>query len=200
MMAPSYIKVLFIVLSLVAVLLLPINRIIEVKSLPTHRDSATLHAGVTELHYILVIPFVRVQIINFLFEEGGNGWVGVSGRGVSLGWFDRRFYCMCSCVWKCVKCAFKGSGCPLLFILTYVIPDPLIVDFLDWFSCTVKVAIYLFSTCRSIFPGTCNAHSNVVFPSFHPLLFAVCCLQSGCVCRCIGQSRVPGMRLGILSQ
>ena len=107
---------------------------------------------------------------------------------------------MCSCVWKCVKCAFKGSGCPLLFILMYVILDPLIVGFLDWFSCTVKVAIYLFSTCRSIFPGTCNAHSNVVFPSFHPLLFAVCCLQSGCVCRCIGQSRVPGMRLGILSQ
>ena len=33
-------NILFIVLSLVAALLLPINRIIEVKSLPTHRDSA----------------------------------------------------------------------------------------------------------------------------------------------------------------
>ena len=46
--------------SLAAALLLPINIIIEVKDLPTHRDSATLHSGVTELHYLLVIPFVRV--------------------------------------------------------------------------------------------------------------------------------------------
>ena len=54
------IKLLFIVLSLVAALLLPIKRLIEVKGLPTHRDSATLHAGVTELYYLLVIPFIRV--------------------------------------------------------------------------------------------------------------------------------------------
>ena len=46
--------------SLAAALLLPIKRLIEVKGLPTHRDSATLHSGVTELHYLLVIPFVRV--------------------------------------------------------------------------------------------------------------------------------------------
>ena len=39
------IKVLFIVLSLVAALLLAINSIIEVKGLPTHRDSATLKQG-----------------------------------------------------------------------------------------------------------------------------------------------------------
>ena len=44
-----YVKLLFIVLSLVAALLLPIKRLIEVKGLPTHRDSATLHSGVTEL-------------------------------------------------------------------------------------------------------------------------------------------------------
>ena len=43
------IKILFIVLSLIAAaLLLPIKRLIEVKSLPTHRDSATLHSGVTD--------------------------------------------------------------------------------------------------------------------------------------------------------
>jgi len=48
-----YIKVLFIVLSLAAALLLPISRIIEVKSLPTRRDSATLHSGVTDLFYII---------------------------------------------------------------------------------------------------------------------------------------------------
>ena len=61
----SIIKVLFIVLSLAAALLLPINIIIEVKSLPTHRDSATLHSGVTDCHYLLIIPFIRVSIINF---------------------------------------------------------------------------------------------------------------------------------------
>ena len=38
-------NILFIVLSLVAALLLAINSIIEVKSLPTHRDSATLNQG-----------------------------------------------------------------------------------------------------------------------------------------------------------
>ena len=59
------IKVLFIVLSLAAALLLPISRIIEVKSLPTRRDSATLHSGVTDYHYLLIIPFIRVSIINF---------------------------------------------------------------------------------------------------------------------------------------
>ena len=47
----DYIKILFIVLSLAAALLLPINRIIEVKSLPTHRDSATLHSGVTKIKW-----------------------------------------------------------------------------------------------------------------------------------------------------
>ena len=51
--------------SLAAALLLPISRLIEVKDLPTHRDSATLHSGVTELHYLLIIPFIRVSIINF---------------------------------------------------------------------------------------------------------------------------------------
>ena len=40
-----HIKVLFIVLSLVAALMLAINSIIEVKSLPTHLDSATLKQG-----------------------------------------------------------------------------------------------------------------------------------------------------------
>jgi len=60
-----HIKVLFIVLSLAAALLLPISRIIEVKSLPTRRDSATLHSGVTDYHYLLIIPFIRVSIINF---------------------------------------------------------------------------------------------------------------------------------------
>ena len=45
-------KILFcLFLSLAAALLLPINRIIEVKSLLTHRDSVTLHSGVTELLY-----------------------------------------------------------------------------------------------------------------------------------------------------
>ena len=34
--------------SLAAALLLPIKRLIEVKDLPTHRDSATLHSGVTD--------------------------------------------------------------------------------------------------------------------------------------------------------
>ena len=60
----KYYKILFIVLSLAAALLLSINSIIEVKSVPTHRDSATLHSGVTELHYLLVIPFVWVEIIH----------------------------------------------------------------------------------------------------------------------------------------
>ena len=76
----------FIVLSLVAALLLPINRIIEVKSLPTHRDSATLHSGVTDYHYLSVIPFVRVKVVDFLFEIGGNSWTSVSyGGGLSGG-------------------------------------------------------------------------------------------------------------------
>ena len=62
---------LFIVLSLVAALLLPINRIIEVKSLPTtHQDSATLHSGVADCHYLLIIPLIRVSIINFNHGEG----------------------------------------------------------------------------------------------------------------------------------
>ena len=65
-------KLLFIVLSQVAALLLPINRIIEVKSLPTHRDSATLHSGVTDYHYLLIIPFIRVSIINFNHGEGSS--------------------------------------------------------------------------------------------------------------------------------
>ena len=65
----KYYKILFIVLSLAAALLLSINSIIEVKSLPTHRDSATLHSGVTELHYLLVIPFVWVEINNFLCKD-----------------------------------------------------------------------------------------------------------------------------------
>ena len=52
-----------------AALLLPIKRLIEVKDLPTHRDSVTLHSGVTELHYILFIPFIRVSIINFNHGE-----------------------------------------------------------------------------------------------------------------------------------
>ena len=44
-----YIKLLFIVLSLAAVAsMLPIKRLIEVKSVPTHQDSATLHSGVTD--------------------------------------------------------------------------------------------------------------------------------------------------------
>ena len=34
--------------SLAAALLLPIKILIEVKDLPTHRDSATLHSGVTD--------------------------------------------------------------------------------------------------------------------------------------------------------
>ena len=34
--------------SLAAALLLPIKRLIAVKDLPTHRDSATLHSGVTD--------------------------------------------------------------------------------------------------------------------------------------------------------
>ena len=53
-------------------------------------------------------------------------------------------------------------------------PDPVIVDFRDWFFGAVEVVIYLFGIRCGIFPCSCNAHSNVVFPSFHPLLFAVC--------------------------
>ena len=61
-----HVKLLFIVLSLVAALLLPIKRlIIEVKGLPTHRDSTTLHSGVPELQHLLPIPFIRESITNF---------------------------------------------------------------------------------------------------------------------------------------
>ena len=56
--------------SLAAALLLPISIIIEVKSLPTRRDSATLHSGETDCHYLLIIPFIRESIINFNQDEG----------------------------------------------------------------------------------------------------------------------------------
>ena len=55
-------QLLFIVLSLAAASMLPIKRLIEVKSVPTRRDSATLHSGVTDCHYLLIIPFIRVGI------------------------------------------------------------------------------------------------------------------------------------------
>ena len=52
-----HVKLLFIVLSLVASLLLPIKRlIIEVKGLPTHRDSTTLHSGVTVMISFKITP------------------------------------------------------------------------------------------------------------------------------------------------
>ena len=52
-----HVKLLFIVLSLVAALLLPIKRlIIEVKGLPTHRDSTTLHSGVTVMISFKITP------------------------------------------------------------------------------------------------------------------------------------------------
>ena len=62
----------------------------------------------------------------------------------------------------------------MLIILTFVSPDSLVVDFLDWFSGTVEVAIDHFCIFCSIIPGTCDAQINVAFPSFYPLLFAVC--------------------------
>ena len=53
-----------------ASMMLPISRIIEVKSLPTRRDSATLHSGVADCIHLLIIPFIRVLIINFNHGEG----------------------------------------------------------------------------------------------------------------------------------
>ena len=50
----------------------PIKRLIAVKDLPTHRDSATLHSGVADCHYLLIIPFIRVSIINFNHGEGSS--------------------------------------------------------------------------------------------------------------------------------
>ena len=63
------IKLLFIVLSPAAASMLPMSRIIGVKSLPTRRDSVTLHSGVTDCHYLLFIPFIRVSIMNFNHGE-----------------------------------------------------------------------------------------------------------------------------------
>ena len=94
-------NILFIVLSLVAALLLPINSIIEVKSLPTHQDSA-----LADLHYLLVVPFVRVKVVNLLFEIGGNSWISVFCGGslwwLSAGGFDSTF----GCVYKCIEFTF----------------------------------------------------------------------------------------------
>jgi hypothetical protein len=63
---------LFIVLSLAAALLLPMSRIIEVKSctyLPGLHDPA-LRGGVTDCHRLLIIIFVR-ESINFNQGLGG---------------------------------------------------------------------------------------------------------------------------------
>ena len=50
----------------------------------------------------------------------------------------------------------------------------MVVDFLNGFPGTVEVAIDRFRTFRCILPGPCYTQCYVAFPSFHPLLFAVC--------------------------
>ena len=62
----------------------------------------------------------------------------------------------------------------MLFICTFVSPDSVVIDFLNWFSGTVEVAVDLFRAFRGILPGSCHTQGYVAFPSFHPLLFAVC--------------------------
>ena len=67
MLTDLYIKVLIIVFSLAAalLLLLPMSSIIEVKSCTyIHQNSTTLHSVVTDCHYLLIIPFIGESIIN----------------------------------------------------------------------------------------------------------------------------------------
>ena len=62
----------------------------------------------------------------------------------------------------------------MLFIRTFVSPDSVVVDLPNGFPGTVEVAVDRFRTFRSILPGPCYTQCYVAFPSFHPLLFAVC--------------------------
>ena len=76
-------KILFIVLSLAAALLLPMSSIIEVKSCTyTRQKSATLHSVVTDCHYLLIIPFIGESIINISRVWG----VGIKGRKSRCNW------------------------------------------------------------------------------------------------------------------
>ena len=121
-----------------------------------------------------IIPFIRVAVIDLSSEKMCYRLVGHSRRYEFWCLLAGRLGCSFGYSSKRVEFAFKWHGSTLALVCSLLCLEASPINFHFWSVGAIKVFVDCRGVSGCIIRGTDDACSNVLLPSFDPLLFAVC--------------------------